>query len=52
MNAISGADGLPLLGGTAEVTRLGMYDKTEDFNHGRTNPPTIHDPGEFTALKA
>ncbi|MEI9949341.1 MAG: DUF1552 domain-containing protein [Pseudomonadota bacterium] len=47
MNALGvkgGADGFPLLGGTAEVTRFGMYDKTEDFIHGGTNPPTIHDP--------
>jgi len=55
MNAFgvkAGADGFPLAGGTAEVSRFGMYDKTEDFIHGGTNPPTIHDPGEFTALKA
>jgi hypothetical protein len=55
MNALgvkAGADGFPLVGGTAEVSRFGMYDKTEDFIHGGTNPPTIHDPGEFTALKA
>ncbi|HEY3254140.1 MAG TPA: DUF1552 domain-containing protein [Polyangiaceae bacterium] len=55
MNALgvkAGADGFPLLGGTAEVSRFGRYDKTEDFVHGSLNPPTIHDPGEFTALKA
>lgn len=55
MNALgvkAGPDGFPLVGGTAEVSRFGMYDKTEDFIHGGSNPPTIHDPGEFTALKA
>jgi hypothetical protein len=29
-----------------------MYDKTQDFIGGGTNPPTIHSPGEFTELKA
>jgi hypothetical protein len=55
MNALgvkAGADGFPLVGGTAEVTKFGMYDRTEDFVGGGTNPPTIYDPGEFTALKA
>jgi hypothetical protein len=55
MNALgvkAGEDGFPLLGGQAEVTHYGMYDKTEDFIGGGTNPPTIHDPGEFTALRA
>jgi hypothetical protein len=55
MNALgvkAGADGFAAVGGTQEVSRFGMYDKTEDFIHGGTNPPTIHDPGEFSALKA
>jgi len=55
MNALgvkAGTDGFPLAGGSAEVTHFGMYDKTEDFIHGGTNPPTIHDPGEFKALRA
>ncbi|HEY0469580.1 MAG TPA: DUF1552 domain-containing protein, partial [Polyangiaceae bacterium] len=55
MNALgvkAGADGFPLPGGTEEVSRFGMYDKTEDFIHGGSNPPTIHDPGEFKALRA
>ncbi|HEV8551086.1 MAG TPA: DUF1552 domain-containing protein [Polyangiaceae bacterium] len=55
MNALgvkAGADGFPLVGGTAEVTHYGRYDKTEDFIGGEVNPPTLHDPGEFTALKA
>jgi hypothetical protein len=55
MNALgvkAGPDGFPLKGGTAEVTKFGMYDKTEDFIGGGTNPPTIHDPGEFAELRA
>jgi hypothetical protein len=55
MNALgvkAGEDGFPLLGGTAEVTHFGKYDKTEDFIGGEVNPPLIHDPGEFVALKA
>jgi hypothetical protein len=55
MNALgvkAGQDGFPLQGGTAEVTHFGRYDKTEDFIGGDLNPPTIHDPGEFSALRA
>ncbi|MFO7180737.1 MAG: DUF1552 domain-containing protein [Pseudomonadota bacterium] len=55
MNALgvkAGPDGFPLEGGTEEVSCFGMYDRTEDFIGGGTNPPEIHDPGEFTALKA
>jgi hypothetical protein len=55
MNALgvkAGADGFPLRGGTAEVTKFGRYDRTEDFIGGTANPAVIHDPGEFTALKA
>lgn len=55
MNALgvkAGADGFPLVGGTSEVTHYGMYDKTEDFIGGGTNPPMIHDPGEFEQLRA
>jgi hypothetical protein len=55
MNALgvkAGADGFPAKGGTQPVSKFGMYDKTEDFIGGGTNPPMIHDPGEFTALKA
>jgi Protein of unknown function (DUF1552) len=55
MNALgvkAGSDGFPAKGGTAEVTKFGMYDKTEDFIGGQVNPPMIHDPGEFDALKA
>jgi len=55
MNALgvkAGADGFPLERGTEEVSRFGRYDKTEDFIGGTVNPPLIHDPGEFDALKA
>ena len=55
MNALgvrASDDGFPLTGSTADVTRFGMYDKTEDFIGGGTNSPRITDPGEFSALKA
>jgi len=55
MNALgvrAGADGFPAVGGTEEVTHFGMYDKTEDFVGGGTNPPMIRSPGGFDELKA
>jgi hypothetical protein len=55
MNALgvtAGDDGFPAKGGSARVTKFGMYDKTEDFIGGGTNPPLIHSPGEFSALRA
>ncbi|MEI9942503.1 MAG: DUF1552 domain-containing protein [Pseudomonadota bacterium] len=55
MNALgvkAGDDGFPAKDGSAEVIRFGMYDKTEDFIGGGTNPPKIHSPGGFDALKA
>ena len=55
MNAIgvkAGSDGFPAVGGSDEVTRYGMYDRTEDFASGGELPPAIHDPGEFAALRA
>jgi hypothetical protein len=55
MNAIgvkAGADGFPAVGGTQEVTHYGMYDKTEDFASGGSNPATINSPGGFEELKA
>jgi hypothetical protein len=55
MNALgvkAGADGFPAKGGTAEVTKFGMYDRTQDFIGGGTIPPLISSPGEYTALKA
>jgi hypothetical protein len=57
MNAMgvkAGADGFPAKGGSAEVTRFGYSDKTEDFigGKGAVAGATIHDPGELTELKA
>lgn len=55
MNALgvrAGEDGFPLVGGTEDVRCFGRYDRTEDFIGGDVNPPTIHDPGEFTELRA
>lgn len=55
MNALGvkgGADGFPQRGGSGEVTRYGMYDRTENFIGGGANPPRINNPGEFSALKA
>jgi hypothetical protein len=55
MNAIgvkAGADGHPAMGGSAEVTHFGMYDRTEDFIGGGTNPANITSPGGFTDLLA
>jgi hypothetical protein len=55
MNALgvkAGRDGFPFVGGSEPVTHYGMYDRTEDFIGGGTNPPTIHDPGEFSELRA
>ncbi len=54
MNALgvkAGTDGFPAKDGPAEVSRFGMYDRTEDFIGGGSTPATIHDPGEFDALK-
>jgi hypothetical protein len=55
MNAIgvkAGEDGFPLPGGTEEVTRYGMYDRTEDFASGGALPANIRNPGGFEELKA
>jgi hypothetical protein len=55
MNALgvkAGPDGFAAPGGAAEVTHFGMYDRTEDFVHGGTNPPKINSPGGFDALRA
>jgi hypothetical protein len=55
MNALgvkAGPDGFAAPGGTAEVTHFGMYDRTEDFVHGGTNPAKINSPGGFDALRA
>ncbi|HEY3493196.1 MAG TPA: DUF1552 domain-containing protein [Polyangiaceae bacterium] len=55
MNALgvkAGADGFPAPGGTEEVSRYGMYDKTEDFIGGGVKEPRIHSPGEYSELRA
>lgn len=57
MNAMgvkAGADGYPAKGGSAEVTKFGYSDKTEDFigGKGAVAGATIHNPGEFKELKA
>jgi len=57
MNAMgvkAGADGFPAKGGSAEVTRFGYSDKTEDFigGKGAVAGAAIHDPGELIELKA
>jgi hypothetical protein len=55
MNAMgvkAGEDGFAAEGGTAEVTKFGRYDRTEDFIGGDENPAMISSPGGFDALKA
>jgi Protein of unknown function (DUF1552) len=57
MNAMgvkAGADGFPMKGGAAEVTKFGYSDKTEDFigGKGAVAGATIHSPGEFKELRA
>jgi hypothetical protein len=48
----AGDDGFASKTGTAPVTKFGMYDRTQDFIGGGTNPPMIHDPGEFSELRS
>jgi hypothetical protein len=57
MNAMgvkAGADGFPAKGGSAEVSKFGYSDKTEDFIGGKdaVAGAAIHNPGEFKELKA
>lgn len=57
MNALgvkAGADGFPAVDGTAEVTKFGYSDLTTDFigGQGAVASAGIHNPGEYTALKA
>jgi hypothetical protein len=55
MNAMGvkgGEDGFPSKSGEREVTKFGRYDRTEDFVGGDKNPPFIHSPGGFDALRA
>ena len=56
MNAMgvkADSTGYPAKGGTAPVTKFGYSDKTEDFagGYGFNAGATIHNPGEYTALK-
>jgi hypothetical protein len=57
MNAMgvkADSTGFPAKGGTQPVTHFGYSDKTQDFcgGVGATTGATIHNPGEWTALKA
>lgn len=57
MNAMgvkADADGYPARGGSAEVTKFGYSDRTEDFigGAGAVADATIRSPGEFAELKA
>jgi hypothetical protein len=57
MNAMgvkADSTGYPAKGGTAPVTKFGYSDNTADFNGGAgaVSGATIHNPGEYTALKA
>ena len=57
MNAMgvkAGPDGFAAKGGSAEVTKFGYSDKTEDFigGKGAVAGATIHSPGEFKELRA
>ena len=57
MNAMgvkADSTGFPAKGGTAPVTKFGYSDLTADFDGGLggTKGATIHNPGEYTALKA
>ena len=54
LNAIgvkAGADGFPLKGGTAPVTKFGKYDNSALFKGGGPNPVTIANPGEYAELR-
>jgi hypothetical protein len=57
MNALgvkADASGFPKMGGNAPVTKFGYSDLTTDFcgGYGAVTGAGIHDPGEFTALRA
>ena len=54
MNAIgvkAGADGFPVKGGTAPVTKFGKYDDTKMFRPAGQQRSTIGNPGEYTELR-
>jgi hypothetical protein len=57
MNAMgvkADGSGFPKVGGTEEVSKFGYSDRTTDFcgGFGAVAGAGIHDPGEYTALKA
>jgi hypothetical protein len=57
MNALgvkADATGFPAKGGSGEVSKFGYSDLTTDFcgGYGAVAGAGIHDPGEYTALKA
>ena len=55
MNAIgvkAGADGAPVIGGTAPVTKFGKYDDTKLFSDGGSKDPIFANPGEYAELRA
>jgi hypothetical protein len=57
MNALgvkADATGFPAVGGDAPVTKFGYSDLTTDFcgGYGAVAGAGIHDPGEYTALRA
>ena len=53
MGVKADASGFPKVGGSAEVSKFGYSDKTEDFagGYGAKATAGIHDPGEYTTLK-
>jgi len=53
MGIMADSTGFPVKGGTQPVTRYGYSDNTADFvgGYGAVKGATIHNPGEYTALK-
>lgn len=54
MGVMADSTGFPAKGGTQPVTHYGYSDNTADFvgGYGAVKGATIHNPGEYTALKA
>jgi hypothetical protein len=54
MGVMADSTGFPVKGGTMPVTKFGYSDLTTDFagGLGAVKSAAIHNPGEFTALKA
>jgi hypothetical protein len=53
MGIMADSTGFPVKGGTQPVTHYGYSDNTADFvgGYGAVKGATIHNPGEYTALK-